>query len=71
MSPVMLVRVAAFCGGRCVANFEDMGLGSREDVAAAVAAVLPEDAGDTVRVKVVDLGGGGVMALELRKGVDF
>lgn len=71
LSPAMLVRVAAFCGGRCVANFEDMGLGSREDVAAAVAAVLPEDAGDTLRVKVVDLGGSGVMALELRKGVDF
>lgn len=73
LSPKMLIRAAAFFGGKCIANFEDIGYGNIEEVTKALVPHFPADIPDRsmVQFKIVNCDNGKVHVYEHQKGKGF
>ena len=73
LSPKMLIRAAAFFGGKCIANFEDIGYSNIEEVTKALVPHFPADIPDRsiVQFKIVNCDSGKVYVYEHQKGKGF
>ena len=73
LSPKMLIRAAAFFGGRCIANFEDIGYSNIDDVTRALVAKFPDDipVRSIVQIKIVNCDNGKVYVCEHQNGKGF
>lgn len=73
LSPKMLIRAAAFFGGKCIANFEDIGYSNIEEVTKVLVAHFPADIPDRsmVQFKIVNCDNGKVYVYEHQKGKGF
>lgn len=73
ISPKVLIRAAAFFGGKCIANFEDIGYSNIEEVTKALVAHFPADIPDRsmVQFKIVNCDSGKVHVYEHQKSKGF
>lgn len=73
VSPKMLIRACAFYGGKCLAQYEDIGLSNVDDAVNRLVSMLPGDipTGAIVQFKLINMDNEKVAIYEHQKGKGF